>query len=335
MKKKIILIMVVLFIFKLLGFSKVVTVFPNLSKPYKFMVDKDRYYIIENQNVYIYSVNENKLIKKFGRKGEGPMEFTGRLNITSNIKNIIVQDHVKASYWTKKGEFIKEVKLKFHFHGNVELLGENKFVLNRFKSGTEKDKTDFNAIVLYDSNFEEIRIIDKKQEGKREKLIGLFENRYYFRNSRTKNMIYVMGHDGKKIDVYDDKGEKLYIIKEFEEKVVITEKDKTEAIRYFNFIRRGHLALSRNKFKFGKFKPAIKDFFEFNSLLYVETWNRADGKTKFYVYDQKGKLIKKIFLPIVMKNYKDNYPYYIDGGKLYQLVENEENETWELIVSKI
>ncbi len=336
MIKKVVLVILILVIAYLLGFSEVVATFPDLARPNKFLVDKDKFYIIENQDISIYSINDYKFLSKFGRKGEGPKEFIGRLNISRKKDFLIVQGHGKVSYWTKKGRFIREVKLNFHFHGDVTQLGTDMYVLNRYKSRTEKNHTDYNAIILYDSNFKEIFVIDKKKEGKREDYIKLFTNSYFFRTSRTKKMIYVIGHNGKKINVYNEKGKKLFFIKAPSEKIEITEKDKNSAISYYNFVRRDHHpAVSRSKFKFEKYKPGIKDFYEFDNLLYVETWNRTNGKTQFYIFDQNGIMKKKVFLPLVMKNFKNNYPYYVDGGKLYQLVENENNEIWELRVTDV
>ena len=319
----------------LLNFSEVVATFPDLTKPYKFMVDGDKFYVIENQTVSIYSSKDYKLLKKFGRKGEGPMEFIGRLSISGKEEYLIVQGHGKISYWTKMGEFLREVKLTFHFHGDIAQLGKDMYVLNRYKNQTEKDNTDYNAILLYDSGFNEINVIDKK-EGKRENLILLFKNKYYFRNSRIKNIIYVIGHAGKKINAYNEKGEKLFIINAPSEKVEISESDKKSAISYYNYKRKGyHPAKPRSHFMFEKHKPEIKNFYEFDNQLYVETWNRKNDKTKFYIFDQNGRLNKKVFLPLVMRNYKDPYPYYVDNGKLYQLVENEDEENWELRVTEV
>jgi hypothetical protein len=45
--------------------------------------------------------------------------------------------------------------------------------------------------------------------------------------------------------------------------------------------------------------------------------------------DMQGKLVKKIFLPVSFMNVLDIYPYTVAGRKLYQLIENEDEE-WEL-----
>ena len=47
-----------------------------------------------------------------------------------------------------------------------------------------------------------------------------------------------------------------------------------------------------------------------------------------------GKFVKKIPVPIKDHNILELYPYALEGSKLYQLVENEEEE-WELHIASI
>ncbi len=53
-----------------------------------------------------------------------------------------------------------------------------------------------------------------------------------------------------------------------------------------------------------------------------------EDKLKYIVYDFSGRFIKKILLP-----YQGRMVF--DGGRFYQLLENEETETWELHVNKV
>ncbi|HLP44706.1 MAG TPA: hypothetical protein VK469_02100, partial [Candidatus Kapabacteria bacterium] len=58
-------------------------------------------------------------------------------------------------------------------------------------------------------------------------------------------------------------------------------------------------------------------------------------KSEFYIFDIKGTFLKKIMLPLKEKDERLWYPYTIGNGKLYQLVEDEDTETWELHVTDI
>jgi hypothetical protein len=65
--------------------------------------------------------------------------------------------------------------------------------------------------------------------------------------------------------------------------------------------------------------------------IYVNGYRRVSGFTEFTVFDLDGKLLKeKIFLNLPEASARDLYPYTIQEGKLFQLVDNEETEEWSL-----
>jgi hypothetical protein len=335
MLKKSLILIVLLFLLFVSNYAAVAATFPDLMRPYRIMVDDGKLYVLQEQNIFIYSIADYKLLKKFGQKGEGPMEFMGRLNITAYTDYIIVNSQGKITYWTKMGEFIKEIKCPFA--GGVETLGDNMYVGNGFIRGNSRDKTNYNTIVLYDSNFNKIRIIDKKKSTFQRKWITFFGQNYYFINSRTEKWIYVIGHDGMVINVFNDKGEKLFTIKEPYEKLKVTDEDMKGVRDFFKSEPRrlGWYEENKHRFKFEEYKPAIKNFLEYDKLIYVETWNRKGDKTEFYIFGQDGKLKKRVFLPLVMIDWQRSYPYFVDSGKFYQLVENEDEEIWELHVTDV
>ena len=65
--------------------------------------------------------------------------------------------------------------------------------------------------------------------------------------------------------------------------------------------------------------------------LYVNGYLNADGMTQFAMYDMKWNLVKGgILLRLPEANARDLYPYTIKDDKLYQLVDNDDEEVWEL-----
>lgn len=309
----------------------VAATFPEMSQPYRIMAHEGKLYVLVGQTVSIYSIPDYKLVKKFGRRGEGPQEFMNRLNITAYPNALIINSQGKISYWTKDGEFIREIKS--FATGGVETLGKDMYVGLGWMQGTNKKKTNYQTIVLYDSNFKKIRIIDKKKaEWQDNKGLMHFAQSFYFINSRTRKWIYVIGHDGMNINVFNEKGEKQWSIKEPYEKMKVTEKDRRAVHNFYKTHPRwkSRYEAGKHLIKFKEYKPAINNFLEYDGLIYVETYKRKDGKTEFYVFNQKGKLMKKIFLPLVLIDYKNSYPYFIDKGVFYHLVDNDDEEVWEL-----
>jgi len=53
----------------------------------------------------------------------------------------------------------------------------------------------------------------------------------------------------------------------------------------------------------------------------------------FYKYGTDGKFIKKFYLDVGYRDIWAPYPLDIENGKLYQLIENYEDEEWDLLRS--
>ena len=75
MKKLVILSLFVLFLLFSNISTKMMFNVEELSRPSMFLVEFERIYILEDATVYIYSLKNKNLIKKFGKAGEGPGEF--------------------------------------------------------------------------------------------------------------------------------------------------------------------------------------------------------------------------------------------------------------------
>ena len=59
------------------------------------------------------------------------------------------------------------------------------------------------------------------------------------------------------------------------------------------------------------------------------------GKTECFIFDFQGKFIERTFLPVKNMDAVDFSPLTIKNNKIYQLVENEESENWELHINGI
>ena len=87
--------------------------------------------------------------------------------------------------------------------------------------------------------------------------------------------------------------------------------------------------------RFPKLFPVISSFFVDQGIIYVMTWKRDQGKNEFFTFDMKGRLLKRTMVPIQYETYIQAYPMVIKNGKLVQLLENEEDQEWELRISVI
>jgi hypothetical protein len=106
--------------FSTIAFAEKLAVFPDLKRPRSIIIDHDRMYIPDCPEIYIYSLKDFKLIKKFGRAGAGPGEFRPtvihfKINVQPDY--IFVNSTNKASYFTKEGNLIREMNAGGIGHG--------------------------------------------------------------------------------------------------------------------------------------------------------------------------------------------------------------------------
>ncbi len=85
----------------------------EITSPDGLFINNKYVYISQGTDIFQYSKNDFKLKKKFGRKGEGPGEFKGRVDYINILpENLLISSRDKISYFTKNGGFIKEIKSK-------------------------------------------------------------------------------------------------------------------------------------------------------------------------------------------------------------------------------
>ena len=159
--------------------AKEVVVLKELTYPYNLQISENEIFISEEAQIYIYSLNDFRLIRKIGRKGEGPGEF-----ITHKVKPIqfdihpeciYVESQVKVSIFDRKGQYKKAIKLPFYNAAGLypaalnngyfvgyqyadEVIPKNRRIKNDFYgSGTKV----FVTINIYNSKFKKITIKEK------------------------------------------------------------------------------------------------------------------------------------------------------------------------------
>ncbi|MGD2088400.1 MAG: hypothetical protein PVH61_19645 [Candidatus Aminicenantes bacterium] len=334
------------------GFVLSTTVVPltDFFNPDSITVDDRHVYITEFPTIYIFSLQDFKLKKKLGRQGEGPREFNRFALLSIHDDNLVVSDRNKVLYYTKDGDYLKEIKARSIMHWGVRPIG-NLFV---GKSKIHENKIDFDTANIYDANLEKIKKIFMTKfffqiEGGGKKcdaieIRGLqfqvFNDKVFFK--RGKHFI---------IDVFDRSGNFLYTIHHEFEKIKISEADKKRYHDYFKRVhpwKRMYESLIKKEIYFPEFFPAIQLFIVADDKIYVLTYKKENEKSEFVVLDLKGGLLKKVFLPF---NQSDEWFHYsltkatsqasthvtftIKNGKLYQLIENEDKETWELHITNI
>lgn len=348
--KKIIFFILVLFLLSCMAASKKIP-FPELNSPDSITVDDDRVYITQFPVVYIYSLKDFKLIRKFGMKGEGPKEFNKFALLYVHHDRLIISDRGKVLFFTKNGDYIKEIKAQSIMHWGVKPLA-NKFVC---KSRTTEKKVTYDTVNIYDSNlkkekemYRSLFFYQPKGAKKCNPLrIGGVEFHVF------KKKVFIKGEQDSIIHVFDDSGKKQYSIKIDPGKIKISEPDKKRYHDYFKSTRpwkRLYNSVLKNELKFPPYYPAIRMFIAADSKLYVLTYRyeNEEGKSEFLVLDLQGNPLRKALVPFDVSDTWFHYSlkqqviratsnptFTVKGGKLYQMIENPDTGEWELHINKI
>jgi hypothetical protein len=331
MIKKIILILLLLF-FISLAFAEKAAVLPGLLNPEIIDIDGNQMFITEGTTIYIYSLNDFKLQKKFGSAGEGPREFKMYASVFVQPDQLFIRSPGKVSFFTRQGDFIKETNVSPGTGVAFQPVGDQYVGRKSFMEENIRCQS-FN---IYDSKFKMIKEIYRKehdfQRGKGYRLpTKAFDCNVYH------DKIFIAGKAGLEIDVFDKNGNRLYTIHHDIENVKFTETHKKRILDTFkaNPQSKQFYEIIKNQLKYPDYFPVVREFIVTDGKIYVLTYNRQENKIEFLILDVKGKLLKRQFLLLHFKQPFLPYPYTIHNGKLYQLVENADEEKWELHASKI
>lgn len=308
----------------------------DLLDPAAIHVDGNQMYITEHATIYIYSTKDYHLIKKFGRRGEGPKEF--KLGEEDQVDLFVlpgylqINSEARVSFFTKDGNYIKEIST---LHGRwLRPLGKN-FV--GMRPVFDEKNIRYHVVNLYDSNCNKVKEIYREKaeiQHRRQTFNAVSWTRDIYHNYREK--IFVDGKN-KVIRVFDNKGEKLYDINLKYDRIKITDEIKNKYLKYYreNPFWRQRWERLKKWYIFPDYLPVVQDFVVKDERIYILTYKEENDKFEFLVLDIKGKLLKKVFLPLVKSSYIWYYPWDISKGKLYKIVEKEDSERYELHVDEI
>lgn len=320
-----------LFLFTNLVFASKIATFPDLLKPGRFIIDGKQIFITEGITIRIYSLEDFSLQKKFGKMGEGPGEFLKHAVVYVHPHHLIVNSSGKVSFFTRDGIYKREMKVPFGFWYNS--IGD-RYV--GYAIIDEKDAV-YTGIFLYDSNFQKIIELNRYkfwfQQNKEINPVAMSTPRFYICDNK---IITMRGEEGI-IDIHDNSGKKLLSITHNYKKLKLTD-DHKKKYHYFLSKISSYKAIYggiKKWIKFPDYFPIIQRFNVSGSIIYVLTFNREGNKSEFFLFNMKGEFLKKLMVPFAVKDPVGFYPYYINNGKLYQLIENEETDLWELHVKEI
>lgn len=345
MKKSYCIVLLTLFLFSFAFPNKSGTL-TEIVKPDFFTLSDNGVFILERGTIYKYSVKDLSLTGKFCRQGEGPGEIKISDYYSSSIivlpDSIFVDSFDKILYFSDGGKLIKERKKRVGSATQILPVGKNFAAKKLDRSNSKKEIFVLN---VYDSEMKIIKELYRQESPVQRLSTVMVPDSLYF--CVVDNKIFVEeSTKGFFIEVFNERGDKLYQIEKKYEKVAVTDRDREEIIGLykadpivkkigFEFLK------GRIKFIYPDFHPVIQGITGFDNKLYVRTYTTRDNKEKYVVMDLKGKVLGKVYMPAMEKasvmariNGIDKRLCSIYNNKFYYLKENMEEE-WELHAEEI
>jgi len=339
--------LVIILIFPSLADAAKIASLPGILSPKMIAVDDDTIYITDQESLFVYSLNKFELVRKIGQKGEGPDEYMYTPSVQILRDSFLLYTNFKFSLFKKKddGRSILEKRFPFPVQ-KFNLAGDNYFI-HQWTSD-EKNRR-FSEIIAYDQNFKKINTLYTK-ESKIQSLESIIKETRIVGPIVTfqcwEDKIFVAnGNKGFYIEIFNERGQLLTVIKKDYEKIRISEADKKRLIE--DFKNKPYLKI-QNRWQYFKkiagnfdkmfpeYFPAMQSLSVSDNKLYVKTYNRKEGngnwKEEYVILDLKGNIVKKVFLPYAKNNlmsFKNDIFYYLDSK------EYEDGEEWELYIESI
>ncbi len=315
---------------------------PELEEIGDVRADHGRVYIQDKKDIAVYSFDDGRFLRRIGRPGQGPGEFTMLGGFTVLSDRIVVTDIAKTLFYSVEGEYLGQMpppgpsRAYPFLPVGKHLVG---FPLERRQDGSMLPPMG----VIYDQAGKQVkRFIEvpdilpppppppgsSRPSGKEEILMV----RDYFDYAVHDGRIFVAdSKKGLSISVFDETGAFLYEIRHALEKVKVSKE-----YREFAMKSRQDRYWADRKPVFPEYFPAFAAFKIDGDRIYAVTAARKDGRQEVIVMDLKGKILDRSFrLPIRIDFY---VPYIfargfdVEAGRFVWVEYNDAKERYELHV---
>jgi len=278
--------------------------------------DSGNIYTLDPKEVKIRVFNaKGKLLRTFGRRGQGPGEFSGPGGIKVMPDGVLVVSDVlsrRFTYLTLNGKLLKTVSINKLPMGSVRI--DSRGFIYQYKRG-RGDKT-VNELIKCDPDLNPIKKFHSFEESRKPRMRIPFPVGYYFDISKEDNLIWILSSTYD-IHVVDPNGKTVKRILRDYDPVKITDSDKERIKKEES----SAFAPLKIKFEFPEFYPIVSRLLiDDHDRIYTKT-SEKDRKGWIYydVFDPMGRYISHFSLP------ENEHVAVIKNNKLYCIIrENEE-----------
>lgn len=309
---------------------------PQVIYPFYLTIAEDRIYIVENDSTaHLYTIDSNNkaaYVKTFGREGQGPGEFNFMYRIRVLDDHLDVSGLNKLARFSLDGEYIDEVKVTVDmFKGGINQIGNNYVV--RILQFSPNETTQI--INLYDKDFKLIKEIGTHKESRSFDKINLVSDVFSPRVSEDQIFVISSGKESIVI-VYDQNGNQHKEILLPLEPIKLTDDLKEAIIKPLreNPQLRDSWSSFEKRIYFPDKTPGLDYFDIVDGKFIARTYKYNQDSVEFVTFNQQGQELQRIFLPNTGR-LSNGILFCFYQGCYYYLLENIEEETWELHREKV
>jgi len=316
-------------------------VLPELINPSMMETDGERLFILDGINVYVYALDDFRLMKKFGKQGEGPGELMTQpdlpLNMYVHKDRVIVNSSRKLAYFDKEGQFVKETKIPY-LVSQIIPLKKNQLAVTKFNR--RNDGSSILTVLLTDEDMNPIKTVYSNEllndQGRGKIAWPLLSIQIQSRE----NHLFVFDQQlDFQIGIYDWDGNKVKEIKKDYTNVEITDAYKKQTLEWIKIqpaLRNAPEEIKKMIY-FLKYLPVMNHCLVRDNKIYIQTSRLIEDKVEFFVLDFSGRVLKQTYLPnakpeSIRLNPAANYTFH--QNHYYYLLENQDEE-WELNILNI
>jgi hypothetical protein len=325
------------------GFAVKLAVLPELNLPSYIDIRDDEVYVLDEPVVKVYSLKDCRLLRQFGKKGNGPGELMPNDEIPMQMQlvngQVFLNSQTKFIHYSYAGEVLKEKATHFMCMQIIPL--RTNYCISRVNFNQKIEI--FFHIMLYDRDLNPLKTIYTSSPTSTIRSHGkaiIPSNFTYMKLAPSGKRLYVFSgrQEDFRVLVFDLDGNPLKPIKMDYQCPKWTDAFKQEFIDWFKTFPRframgGNEDLIKQYIEFPVYLPAIRDILPGENLLYVQTYKKKANDAEFFVFDENAQLIKQVFLPDESR-YKvkmnPDVTFTIKNNRYYYLVENPDNGDWEL-----
>jgi hypothetical protein len=315
--------------------GELVAKMPQVMDPFFLTMADGRIYVVENSstaNLYTIGSKEVAFVKTFGREGQGPGEFGFMYRIRVLKDHLDISGHHKLARFSLDGEYIDEVKVSIEmFKGGIYQIDENYLAGDLQFSARESTRT----IRLYDKDFKLIREIGSHKYSMGLEKLNLVTE--IFSSRVVGDRIFVIASGEKSIvTIYDRNGiqqkeirlplEPIKITATLKEAIIKPLQEDPEMRARWNMIEK--------RIYFPDKTPGLDYFDVVDGKFIARTYKYRQNSVEFVVSDQQGRVLQRMFLPNTGR-LSNGILFCFYQGHFYYLLENIEEEAWELHSEKV